>query len=195
MGLFTSIAAVTLSLVAAGSNIAAQSKAAKQQARRAKDAAAEEKRAAALQKRRADVIAARNRRKAAGEARAATGRAVNRAANSGAGGAIGAQGSTIPGVTANLQSQLNFNNAFINNVTTLNEGIRTAFGKARDIRSQPITAGAGLSAFGQLAGAAGKAFGAASSISKFNQPGGPSAATVAAHRSQDQAFAGSGFAI
>jgi hypothetical protein len=50
---------------------------------------------------------------------------------------------------------LNFNNAFINQVTTLNQGIRSAFSEASAIRQRPITAGANLSAFGQVAGTVG----------------------------------------
>jgi hypothetical protein len=49
---------------------------------------------------------------------------------------------------------LNFNNAFTNRVTELNAGIRSAFGQAQDIASQPITAGSNLMAFGSLLGTA-----------------------------------------
>lgn len=133
----------------------AQRKQQKAAARQAAAAAAERRRAAQLQKRREDVIAARQRRRAAAEARSFRARAVNLAANRGAGGAIGAPGSTVPAVQGNTQSQLNFNNAFINQVTTLNQGIRSAFLSADEIANRPITAGQGLSAFGSLLGTAG----------------------------------------
>jgi len=142
-----------------------QAKAAKKQAAAA---AAERQRAEQLQKRRDDIQAARQRRRAAAEARRFRASAVNLANNRGAGGAIGASGSTIPAVTGNIQSQLNYNNAFINRVTSLNEGIRTALGNAQTIASQPITAGMGLMAFGRLIGTATSLY--ASNPSAFNSP-------------------------
>lgn len=146
MGVVAAVAAVA----GMASSYVGQKKAAKEASKRAREASAARQRAEALQKRREDIQAARQRRRSAAEARRFKGQAVNRAALQGAGGAIGAQGSTVPGVSANLQSQLNFNNAFTNRVTELNAGIRSAFGQAQDIANRPITAGSGLMAFGSL---------------------------------------------
>lgn len=152
-------AAVVLSTVVSYAGQQQQASAAKKQAR---DAAAARQRAEDLQKKRDDIQAARQRRRAVAESRRFTSQAVNLAANRGAGGAIGASGSTVAGVTANLQSQLNFNNAFINRVTDLNQGIRSAFTDAQNIASKPITAGQNLMAFGSLIGKAGSLYGGAS---------------------------------
>ncbi len=170
------IAYIGLAASAVGTiaTVVGQKKAQKAAAKRAREAASARQRAEALQKKREDIQAARQRRQAAAEARRFRGRAVNRAALQGAGGAIGAQGSTVPGVSANLQSQLNFNNAFTNRVTELNAGIRSAFGQAQDIANRPITAGSGLMAFGSLARSAGSfAFSNAGSISKLGGGGNP----------------------
>jgi hypothetical protein len=149
-------AAIVLSTV---TTVMGQRQAAKAAKNQARDAAAARQRAEDLQKKRDDIQAARQRRRAVAESRRFTSQATNLAANRGAGGAIGASGSTVAGVTANLQSQLNFNNAFINRVTDLNQGIRSAFTDAQNIASRPITAGSGLMAFGALVGAFGKAAG------------------------------------
>tara|TARA_R110000822_G_scaffold78235_2_gene187489 strand:+ start:759 stop:1271 length:513 start_codon:yes stop_codon:yes gene_type:complete len=124
-----------------------QMKAADKRARAAADARAKGE---ALQQKREDIQASRQRRRAVAESRRFRAQAVNLAANKGAGGAIGAPGSTVPGVSGNIQSQLNFNNAFINQVTGLNQGIRSAFSEAQNIASRPITAGSTLSAIGGL---------------------------------------------
>ena len=142
-------AAVIVSSVISYAGQRQQAKAAK---KRAAAAAAERRRAEQLQKRRDDIAAARQRRRASAEARRLRGQAVNLAAQRGAGGAIGAPGSTVPAIQGNIQSQLNYNNAFINRVTTLNQGIRTALGNAQTIASTPITAGMGLMAFGSMVG-------------------------------------------
>ena len=123
--------------------------------RQAAEAAAARQRAEELQNRREAIQAARQRRRAAVEARRLRGAAVNVAAQRGFGGAIGAQGSTLAGVQGSIQSQLNYNNAFINRTTELNAQIRSAFGEARDIASRPITAGSGLMAFGSFLSTAG----------------------------------------
>ena len=118
------VASVALSL---GGTVLQTQQAKKQQKfQRQQAAAAEASRAReeALQKQRADIEAARQRRRAAAEATRFRAQAVNLANVRGAGGSVAAPGSIVPGVTANLQSQLNFNNAFINRVTTLNEAIR-----------------------------------------------------------------------
>jgi hypothetical protein len=132
---------------------AGQQQQAKQARKQAREAAAERERGRQLEQKRANIQASRQRRRAAAEARRFRASAVNRAALSGAGGAIGASGSTVPAVTANLQSQLNYNNAFINRITDLNQGIRSAFGNAQDIASRPNTAGMGLMALGSAIGA------------------------------------------
>ena len=162
-GISTGVAlAVSIGVSAVGTFIQAraQRKAAKAAARRAEAAAAERRRANALQQRRDDLVAARQRRRAVAAQRRARGRAVNLGAVRGVGGAIGAQGSTVPGVTGSLISQLNANNAFVNQVTVLNTGIRAAQTSAFNIAAQPISAGSGLSAFGgflsSVAGPAGK---------------------------------------
>jgi len=158
MGLEVStIAAIGLGVSAVGTvmQVVGQRQQAKAARRRAADAAAARQRAEELQKRREDIAASRQRRRAAAEARRFRAQAVNLASNRGAGGAIGAPGSTVPAVSGNIQSQLNYNNAFINRTTTLNEGIRAALGEAQDIASRPITAGSGLMAFGGLAQSAG----------------------------------------
>lgn len=142
-----------------------QAKAAK---KRAREAAAARQRAEALQKRREDIAAARQRRRASAEARRFRAQAVNLAANRGVGGAIGAPGSTVPAVSGNLQSQLNYNNAFINRVTNVNQGIRAALGEAQTIASTPITAGMGLTAFGGALQSAGAfTFNNADTIGKY----------------------------
>jgi len=135
-----------------------QRKAAKAARQRAAATAAQRRRTEALQKRREDLIAARQRRRSFAEARRLRGGAVNLAAVRGVGGAIGAQGSIVPGVTANIAQQLNANNAFINQVTALNVGIRASQGALADIQGQPITAGSGLIAFGGLLQSSVKAF-------------------------------------
>ena len=155
-------AATTIAIIGIGLSLAgtvmqaqAQKKAAKAASARARDAAAERRRGEELQTRRENLQASRQRRRASAEARRFRAQAVNLAANRGAGGAIGAPGSTIPGVSGNIASQLNFNNAFINQVTGLNTQIRTAFGNAQTIARTPITAGQNLAAFGGFASAAG----------------------------------------
>lgn len=155
MAVGAAIAGAVFSAVGTIASVIGQQKQAKAASKRAKDAAAARQRAEALQTRRDNIQASRQRRRSAAEARRFRGSAANQAALSGAGGAIGAQGSTVPGVQGNIQSQLNFNNAFINQVTSLNAGIRSAFGQAADIANRPITAGSGFGAFGALAGAAG----------------------------------------
>ncbi len=149
------ITAIVATVVSVGASVIGQRQQAKAAKKQAAAAAAERQRARDLEQKRANIQAARQRRKAAAEARRFRASAVNLANNRGAGGAIGAQGSTIPGVSGNIQSQLNYNNAFINRVTDLNQGIRTAFGNAQDIASRPITAGQNMMAFGQAAGAVG----------------------------------------
>jgi len=156
MAAVSTFVAVGLAVASTTVSYLGQKKAQKAASKRAREASAARQRAEALQKRREDIQAARQRRRSAAEARRFRGQAVNRAALQGAGGAIGAQGSTVPGVSANLQSQLNFNNAFTNRVTELNAGIRSAFGQAQDIANRPITAGSGLMAFGSLLGTASK---------------------------------------
>lgn len=152
-------AAAAFALAAAGTTaqVVGQRKARQQQQRQFRESQAAQARAEALQNRRADITAARQRRRAAAEARRFRATGVNLAANRGAGGALGAPGSTVPGISGSIQSQLNFNNAFINQVTTLNQGIRSAFSEASAIRSRPITAGANWTAFGQVAGTIGSA--------------------------------------
>jgi hypothetical protein len=145
-----------------------QKKAAKAASARARAASAERRRAEELQTRRENLQVSRQRRRASAQARRFRAQAVNLAANRGAGGAIGAPGSTIPGVSGNIASQLNFNNAFINQVTGLNAQIRTAFGNVQTISGTPITAGQNLQAFGGFARAAGSGItGNAADISKF----------------------------
>ena len=141
---------ITIGLALGGSALqySGQKKAAKAAKRQAADAAAARQRGEALQTKRENITAARQRRVAAAQARRLRATAVNIGAQRGFGGAIGAQGSTLAGAQGSIQSQLNFNNAFINQVTGLNQGIRSAFGEARDISGSPITAGSGLTAFG-----------------------------------------------
>ena len=124
--------------------------------KRAREAAAARDRAEKLQKRRDDVQASRQKRRAVAEARRFRAQSVNLAANRGAGGAVGAQGSTLQGVQGNIQSQLNYNNAFINQVTGLNQGIRSAFNEAQTIANRPL----GGSGIASALGAASSAFGA-----------------------------------
>ncbi len=169
-------------LLGAGISFLGQRKAAKAAKRRAAETTAARRRTEALQKRREDIVAARQRRRSFAEARRFRGGAVNLAAVRGVGGAIGAQGSTVPGVTANIAQQLNANNAFINQVTTLNAGIRSAQGAVADIAGTPITAGSGLVAFGGLLGSesVGEAFsffggspaGIRTTAAQANAPGG-----------------------
>ena len=160
--------------VGVGASVIGQRKARQQQQRQFRESQAAQRRAEALQRRREDITAARQRRRAAAEARRFRAVGVNLAANRGAGGALGAPGSTVPSISGNIQSQLNFNNAFINQVTTLNQGIRSAFSEASAIRSRPITAGANWTAFGQVAGAAGSLIfnAAGSNLFKDNPNGG-----------------------
>jgi len=155
MGVTIGVISLVTSAIGFGAQVAGQRKAQRAAQRRAANAAAARQRAEALQRRRENIIAARQRRRAAGEARRFRGIGTNLAANRGAGGAIGAAGSTVPGLSGNIASQLNFNNAFINRTTELNQGIRSAFGQAQTIASTPITAGFGLRAFGGFARAAG----------------------------------------
>ena len=152
------IAVIGLTVASAAITYTGQQKAAKAAKRRAAETAAARRRTEALQKRREDIVAARQRRRSFAEARRLRGGAVNLAAVRGVGGAIGAQGSIVPGVTANIAQQLNANNAFINQVTALNAGIRSAQGAVADIAGRPITAGSGLIAFGGLIGSAGRAY-------------------------------------
>lgn len=140
--------AIVGAVISGGISYMGQRKAAKAAKRQAAQAAAARQRGEALQRRRDDIMAARQRRRSASEARRLRATAVNVGAQRGFGGAIGQQGSTLAGVQGSIQSQLNFNNAFINRVTELNQGIRSAFGEARDIASRPISAGMGLMALG-----------------------------------------------
>ena len=155
MGFTLAIVGIGLGVVSTTASVVGQRKARKQQQKQFEQSQAANARAEALQRRRADITAARQRRSAAAQARRFRATGVNLAATRGAGGALGAPGSTVPGISGNIQSQLNFNNAFINQVTTLNAGIRSAFSEASAIRQRPITAGANWSAFGQVASAAG----------------------------------------
>ncbi len=146
-----------VSAIATVVGIGLQAQAAKKQRkfqqRQAAEASASRAREEALQKKRADIEASRQRRRAAAEARRFRSQALNLAANRGAGGAIGAQGSTVPGVTGNIQSQLNFNNAFINRVTTLNNQIRGEQSNLANVLGQVGPGpgfGAFLTAFGKL---------------------------------------------
>lgn len=174
------VAGLVLSAVGTIASVVGQQKAAKAAAKRARESAAERARARALEQKRANIAASRQRRRAAAESRRFRAQATNLAANRGAGGAIGAQGSTLPAVGGNIQSQLNYNNAFINRVTTLNAQISTAFGNAQDIANRPISAGSGLMAFGSIARTAGSfAYSNAGSLSKLGggigRSGGPQA--------------------
>jgi hypothetical protein len=163
------IAQVAATVIGAAVTFVGQKKAAKAAKRRAAETTAARRRTEALQKRREDIIAARQRRRSFAEARRFRGGAVNLAAVRGVGGAIGAQGSIVPGVTANIAQQLNANNAFINQVTALNTGIRAAQGAVADIAGRPITAGSGLIAFGGLLGSRG----VGQAFSFFGGSGGP----------------------
>lgn len=157
MGACISLAGAQIAATILGAVVSfvGQKKQAKAAKRRAAETTAARRRTEALQKRREDIIAARQRRRSFAEARRFRGGAVNLAAVRGVGGAIGAQGSIVPGVTANIAQQLNANNAFINQVTALNAGIRSAQGAVADISGRPITAGSGLIAFGGLLGSRG----------------------------------------
>jgi hypothetical protein len=147
------VAAIIISsVIQAGVTYMGQQKAQKAAKRRAAAAAAQRRRTEALTKRREDLISARQRRRAFGEARRMRGAVVNLAAVRGAGGAIGAPGSTVPAFQANITQALNANNAFINQVTALNVGIRASEGALADIQGRPRTAGSGLIAFGGLIG-------------------------------------------
>ena len=163
-------AAFATAAIGTAASVIGQRKARKQQQRQFRASQAANARAEALQRRRADIIAARSRRRAAGEARRFRAQAVNLAAIRGVGGALGAPGSTVPGVSGSIQSQLNFNNAFINQVTTLNQGIRSAFSEASAIRQRPITAGANWSAFGSVAQSIGSLVFQGSQLKTFNKP-------------------------
>lgn len=119
--------------------------------RRAQEEAAARRRQEALEKRRQDIAATRDRRRAAAQARRFRAQAVNLAANRGAGGSIAAQGSTVPAVTGNILSQLNFNNAFVNRITDINSQITRAENDRLDIANRPINNtgfGTALSSFG-----------------------------------------------
>jgi len=143
-------AAVAVAVIGAGLQYQGQRKAAKAAKQRAAATAAARRRAESLQKRREDIVASRQRRRASAESRRLRGQVVNLAATRGIGGAVGAQGSTVPGAISNIAGQLNANNAFIKRVTAINAKIRTAFTDAAIIGSQPISAGTGLMAFGGL---------------------------------------------
>ena len=146
------IAPVLGAVISGGFQYMGQQKASRAADKRASQAAAARAQGEALQARKANLTAMRQRRRAAAESRRLRATAVNTGANRGFGGAIGQQGSTIAGFQGSIQSQLNYNNAFINQVTSLNAGIRSAFGQASSIANTPITAGAGLSAFGRMVG-------------------------------------------
>tara|TARA_R100000988_G_scaffold98878_1_gene67364 strand:- start:437 stop:1003 length:567 start_codon:yes stop_codon:yes gene_type:complete len=146
------------SVISGGFQYMGQKKQMKAAKRRAAEAAAARQRGEALQRRRDDIMASRQRRRSAAEARRLRATAVNVGAQRGFGGAIGQQGSTLAGFQGSIQSQLNYNNAFINRVTEVNQGIRSAFGQAQDIASRPISAGMGLMAFGNLVGSVGKSY-------------------------------------
>lgn len=131
-----------------------QGRAAKAASRRAEAAAGERQREEELQKRRADIVAARERRRAVAEATRFRAASVNLAANRGAGGSISSPGSTLPAISGNLTSQLNYNNSFINRVDTLNSQIRQSQSNTANILGTPISSGNGfgsaLSALGSL---------------------------------------------
>ena len=142
----SAVAPIIGAVISGGFSLIGQKQQQKAADRRAADASAANARAEALRTRRANLTAMRQRRRAASESRRLRATAVNLGANRGFGGAIGQQGSTIPGFTGSIQSQLNYNNSFINRVTEINQQYRTAFGQAQSIANTPITAGAGMMA-------------------------------------------------
>jgi|TARA_R110002020_G_scaffold364_7_gene1897 hypothetical protein len=146
------IAPVLGAVISGGFQYMGQQKAARAADKRASQAAAARAQGEALEARKANLTAMRQRRRAAAESRRLRATAVNTGANRGFGGAIGQQGSTIAGFQGSIQSQLNYNNAFINQVTSLNAGIRSAFGQADTITRGIDSAGTGLFAFGKLVG-------------------------------------------
>jgi hypothetical protein len=124
------------------------------QAKRAREVTSANRRAEALQKRRDDIVAARSRARSRQETTRAKGFAINRAGQAGTGGAIGAAGSTVPGVVGSLSQQFASGVAFQNQITDVNAGIRTAFGDARDLKATPISStGANIAAAGAAFGA------------------------------------------
>lgn len=146
------VAGTVIAAIGTGVSFIEGRKARRQQAAQAAQASAARRRQEDLERRRADIQAARQRRRAAAESRRLRARAVSLANIRGAGGAIGAPGSTIPAVAGNLQSQLNYNNLFINRITTLNEQIRGEQTNLANILGQRI----GTSGFGQALTSVGK---------------------------------------
>jgi hypothetical protein len=145
MGISATIAVV--GAIGSGISYVGQRKTARAQKKQAQESTAVRRRAEALQTRKDNIVAARQRARSASEKRRAQGSAISLAVNRGVGGA---GGSTIPGVLGSLQQQFASGAAFQNQIAGVNTGIRTAFSEARDIASQPITAGTGITAFGGL---------------------------------------------
>lgn len=151
MGDPISIAGLVLSAAGTASSFLGAKKQQKAEQRRFDATTEAENRRVKLEARRQDVIASRQRRAAAAEAKRNISRAQNLANAQGAGGAVGAAGSTVPGVNANITSQLNANQSFVNTVTSLTNDATAAGSQVNLIASQPITAGSGLQALGALA--------------------------------------------
>lgn len=108
----------------------------------------------AAQRRKEGLISARQRARARAEARRKTAQGVSLAINTGAGGAIGATGSTLPGLIGNLQNQLNLQTAFSTQVDESNSRIRSAFSQIQDAQQVqdkgPTGLALGLDIFGSL---------------------------------------------
>ena len=193
------VAGVTASAGSAGFNIFEGRKKEKEAERRFEETAAARRRAIQLQAKRDKLINTRTTARAFAERRRLTSQGVQQAINQGAGGAIGATGSTIPGLTGNLQNQFNLNTAFNTQVTEVNQGIRTAFDDVRRIAttpgSSPSLAGPILGAFGSIAMAAGnsKLLKSAGNVGDIFGSGEGSGETFNGVSVADQDFEGAGF--
>ena len=141
-------AGIGIAVVGAGAQFAGQKRQQKAVNRRAEEITGANRRAEAIQTRKDNIISARQRARSIAEQRRFTGQSIQQAINQGGGGTIGALGSTIPGLVGNLKQQLGANFALQGQITEANTGIRTAFGQARELASEPIKAGDGLTAFG-----------------------------------------------
>jgi hypothetical protein len=181
MPIFTTAAMIGVGLAASVIGTGLQIRAGLRQEKAAKSrfeaTTAARRRAQALQTRKDNITAARSRQRSAAERRRFSGQAINLAVNRGAGGTIGAQGSTIPGVLGNLQQQFASGQLFQNQLTEANQGIRTAFSDAQTAATTPLpgasVAGAAFSAFGSLAISAGK-----SGIFGGSSPTGPTGSGI-----------------
>lgn len=157
------IGAAVISAVGTVASFVGKKKQEKRAEQRHRETIAAQDRKTALEARRQDVLKQRQIRASAAQARRAIAQGEASIHAAGAGGTVTSPSSAQSGVTGNVTSQLNSNNAFVNTVTTLNNQIAQAGADVQNIATRPIgtnsfqTIGAVLQGTGKLVGAIDKA--------------------------------------